>query len=194
MTNNLLSLLKTEFLNRFRLGTIRNERNKKVKYRNIAMGVLYIFLAIVLAGYCFAISYGYSYLGMSYVVPGYALMITSIVILFFTFLKTNGILFSTRDYDMLTAFPIKTIRGNENAYCRVLLAWTGSCSCTNNINKNKTLLTIKRVESRFFTIDYLLKMSFTSGCTRLRIFLMSSDTVRCLMPSSSAISCWVAPS
>ena len=32
MTNNLLSLLKTEFLNRFRLGTIRNERNKKVKY------------------------------------------------------------------------------------------------------------------------------------------------------------------
>ena len=108
MTNNLLSLLKTEFLNRFRLGTIRNERNKKVKYRYIAMGVLYIFLAIVLAGYCFAISYGYSYLGMSYVVPGYALMITSIVILFFTFLKTNGILFSTRDYDMLTAFPIKT--------------------------------------------------------------------------------------
>ena len=108
MTNNLLSLLKTEFLNRFRLGTIRNERNKKVKYRYIAMGVLYIFLAIVLAGYCFGISYGYSYLGMSYVVPGYALMITSIVILFFTFLKTNGILFSTRDYDMLTAFPIKT--------------------------------------------------------------------------------------
>ena len=89
MTNNLLSLLKTEFLNRFRLGTIRNERNKKVKYRYIAMGVLYIFLAIVLAGYCFAISYGYSYLGMSYVVPGYALMITSIVILFFTFFKNQ---------------------------------------------------------------------------------------------------------
>ena len=108
MTNNLLSLLKTDFLNRFRLGTIRNERNKKVKYRYIAMGVLYIFLAIVLAGYCFGISYGYSYLGMSYVVPGYALMITSIIILFFTFLKTNGILFSARDYDMLTAFPIKT--------------------------------------------------------------------------------------
>ena len=43
MTNNLLSLLKTEFLNRFRLGTIRNERNKKVKYRYIAMGVLYIY-------------------------------------------------------------------------------------------------------------------------------------------------------
>ena len=84
MTNNLLSLLKTEFLNRFRLGTIRNERNKKVKYRYIVMGVLYIFLAIVLAGYCFGISYGYSYLGMSYVVPGYALMITSIVILFFS--------------------------------------------------------------------------------------------------------------
>ena len=42
MTNNLLSLLKTDFLNRFRLGTIRNERNKKVKYRYIAMGVLYI--------------------------------------------------------------------------------------------------------------------------------------------------------
>ena len=63
------------------------KRNKKVKYRYIAMGVLYIFLAIVLAGYCFGISYGYSYLGMSYVVPGYALMITSIVILFFTFLK-----------------------------------------------------------------------------------------------------------
>lgn len=30
MTNNLLSLLKTEFLNRFRLGTIRNERNKRL--------------------------------------------------------------------------------------------------------------------------------------------------------------------
>ena len=29
MTNNLLSLLKTEFLNRFRLGTIRNEKKQK---------------------------------------------------------------------------------------------------------------------------------------------------------------------
>ncbi|MDO5402425.1 MAG: hypothetical protein Q4F11_03210, partial [Eubacteriales bacterium] len=108
MPDNLLALLKTDFLNRFRLGTIRHERNKKVKYRYIAMGILYIFLAIVLAGYCFGISYGYSYLGMSYVVPGYALMITSIVILLFTFLKTSGILFGARDYDMLTAFPIKT--------------------------------------------------------------------------------------
>lgn len=65
-------------------------------------------VAVVMAGYSFALAYGFGYMGMAEVVPGYAITITAFVTLFFTFFKTNGFLFAYGDYDLLMALPIRT--------------------------------------------------------------------------------------
>lgn len=108
MAGNLITLLKTEFMNRFRIQTFLHEKDIRKKYRNIAIYVSFLLLVIVMGVYFYGLSYGYGTLGMSHVIPGYALTVASIVILIFTFIKTNGILFGTRDYDILMSLPIKT--------------------------------------------------------------------------------------
>lgn len=108
MTNNLAALLKLEFIHRFGLGTFSYEKDTKKRNRSLSMAVLMVLVVIIMGGYCFGMSYGFGYIGISGVVPAYGLTISSLVVLMFTFLKTNGVLFASRDYDMLMALPIKT--------------------------------------------------------------------------------------
>lgn len=108
MESKLFTLVYTGFLGRLSINNLRFEKDLKKRNKTIGLLLVYIFVGVVLAAYCFMISYGYGMMGLSRIVPGYALMITSIITLMFTFLKTNGVLFGARDYDMLMAFPIKT--------------------------------------------------------------------------------------
>lgn len=107
MPNKLWTLLSIQFLNKSSLNRIRHEADSKKRNRSIAMMLVLVFVAVIMAGYCFAISYGFGYMGMSEVVPGYALTITAMVTLIFTFFKTNGYLFAFKDYDLLMALPVK---------------------------------------------------------------------------------------
>lgn len=108
MSNNLITLLKIEQINRFGFHALSHEKDKKKKYRTLALMIVVGFVILMMAGYCFGLAYAFGHLGISEVVPGYALTISSLVIMFFTFFKANGILFASRDYDMLMAFPIQT--------------------------------------------------------------------------------------
>lgn len=108
MESKLFTLVHTEFLRQFRINTLRHEKNPKERRKAIGMTLIYIFLGVILAFYCYGIAYGFCSMGLSEIVPGYALTITSVITLLFTFFKTNGVLFCSRDYDMLMALPIRT--------------------------------------------------------------------------------------
>lgn len=108
MEGKLPALVRTDFFGRLGIQTLRWEKDPKKRRRAIGMAILYLIVGVVLAGYCFAIAYGLGYMGMGNIIPGYALTITSVITLIFTFLKSNGILFGARDYDLLMAFPLRT--------------------------------------------------------------------------------------
>lgn len=108
MESKLFALVHTGLLRQFSINTLCHEKNPKVRRKKIGMTVAYVIVGVVLALYCYGIAYGLCFMGLSEIVPGYALTITSIITLIFTFFKTNGVLFGSRDYDMLMAFPIKT--------------------------------------------------------------------------------------
>lgn len=108
MESKLWILVQIRFLGQFGINTLRYEKDAKKRGRAWGLAAAYTLVSVVLIGYCFAIAYGFGYLGMSEVVPGYALTITSIVTLLFTFLKTNGVLFGAKDYDLLMSLPVKT--------------------------------------------------------------------------------------
>lgn len=108
MQNKLWILLRAQFLNKSGLNAFRHETDRKKKNRILGMGIAMGFVAVVMAGYSFGFAYGFGYLGMAEVVPGYAITISALVTLVFTFFKTNGFLFAYRDYDLLMALPVRT--------------------------------------------------------------------------------------
>ncbi|NCB92736.1 MAG: permease [Clostridia bacterium] len=103
-----MTLLRMQLLSRSGINAFRYEKDRKKKNRTLMVGIAVGIAIAVMIGYCFAIGYGLGYLGLAEVIPGYALTITGIVNLMFTFIKTNGFLFAYRDYDLLMALPYRT--------------------------------------------------------------------------------------
>lgn len=108
MRSNLGTLLKAELNNHIRMNALLRERDLNKKNKSIALAAILLILYLMLGGYCFILANTFGKMNLSKVIPGYALSITSLITLFFTFTKTNGVLFGTKDYDMLMAFPIKS--------------------------------------------------------------------------------------
>lgn len=110
MKNSTLILLKTQFLNQSGLNDLRYEKDKKKKSRSILLTITMSVVVLILALYCFGMGYGLGSIGLVLVIPGYAFTLTSLLVMFFTIFKSNGILFAFKDYDMLMALPVKTTK------------------------------------------------------------------------------------
>lgn len=100
MKNKCLLLLKVQIQNM--------APKKKWGAKQIFLAAMYGILLAMLASYSFGLSFGLGFLKMEEIVPGCAVIVPGIVIFFFTMLKTNGIMFAYKDYDMLMALPIPT--------------------------------------------------------------------------------------
>ena len=99
--SNFINLTKVQVLTLFPKG-------KKQKRSMLLLGLLYFAIAIFIAFYSAIFSLLFCVMGSPEVVPAFFYTITSIVILVTTVLKTSGLLFNNRDYELLTALPIKT--------------------------------------------------------------------------------------
>lgn len=107
MQSNIFTLLRADFLKQSGINILRYERDSKKKNRAVGMAVIYIFVGIIMVVYSFAFSFGMGSVGMSDVIPGYSLTITALITLFFSFFKTNGVMFASHDYNMLISLPIR---------------------------------------------------------------------------------------
>lgn len=107
MKNNILLLCKVQFFEQFKLNEFRS-RNSKYRNRFLLMLVTTIVLSVTLMTYSYMIGVSFSQMGLSNILPVYGLVISSLLTLFFTILKTNGTLFAFKDYEMVMSLPIKT--------------------------------------------------------------------------------------
>jgi len=60
----------------------------------------------VLAFYIGAVTYGYIYIGLEDLLPAYLVMLSSIIILFFSIFKAGSVIFQKNAYDELASLPI----------------------------------------------------------------------------------------
>lgn len=81
---------------------------KKWGVKQIFLAAIYVMLLVMLASYSFGLAFGLGFLGMEELVPGCAVILPGIVTFFFSMLKTNGILFAYKDYEMLMSLPVPT--------------------------------------------------------------------------------------
>lgn len=100
MTSKCLLLFQTQ---------LRNELGHKRTSKGSNMAVFGLIIIIIMIGaYSYSLSYGLGSLGMAEVIPSYGVALTGLITLFFTALKTNGVLFAYKEYDMLMSLPVKT--------------------------------------------------------------------------------------
>lgn len=92
MKNKTWLLFKIQLINQYRVNKM------------YPLGML--ILAALFAGYSFSVAYGLGLVGMAGLIPAYAVTSGGIAAFFFTLLKTNGLLFGYRDYELLMSLPV----------------------------------------------------------------------------------------
>ncbi|MEK4744828.1 MULTISPECIES: putative ABC transporter permease subunit [unclassified Bacillus (in: firmicutes)] len=107
MNTNSLGLLKIRLITQLGLNTFKYEKDKKKKQNKILLSASIALVGVLLMLYCGASAYGLVKLGMSEIIPVYALVISSVLTLFFTIFKANGEIFAFKDYDLLMSLPIR---------------------------------------------------------------------------------------
>ncbi|MFA9378515.1 MAG: hypothetical protein ACERKZ_17475 [Lachnotalea sp.] len=107
MKNNGVILFQLLLENQFRINEMKEKHNKHRKHA-IAVGISMVVIIIMLAGYSFALGFSLGRMGIGQVIPSYGITIVSVITLFFTVFKSNGIIFGFKDYEMLVSLPIKT--------------------------------------------------------------------------------------
>lgn len=99
-------LVKNRLIAQLGINVFRYEKDTHKRNSKIATTVAIIICLIMIAGYSGGMAYGYAYLGLTELIPGIALVISSLITLFFTMFKANGELFGFKDYDMVMSLPV----------------------------------------------------------------------------------------
>lgn len=107
MTNSLL-LLKIQLLNLFSYNRVVHSKDPKEKRKLLFYLAMMCLVAVMVVGYSFSLAYGYAYMGMTDMLPLIMMTVTSVVVMVTTFLKSNGLLFGLKDYDMVMSLPVKS--------------------------------------------------------------------------------------
>lgn len=88
------------------INVFRYEKDKRKRTNKIITAAVILVCLVMAVGYCGAMAYGYVSVGLSQLIPGIALVISSLMTLFFTMFKAHGELFGFKDYDMVMSLPI----------------------------------------------------------------------------------------
>lgn len=100
-------LLKAQILNFFPINELREPGNKK-KNTAVILGFGILTLILFLCVYNILIAKTLIQAGEQELIPAYMVSISGFAILFLTMFRSNGILFGSKDIDILTALPVKS--------------------------------------------------------------------------------------
>lgn len=100
-------LLAINLLKSFGINEVIYTKDNKKKVSSVLLGFCFLLVGFSMVFYIGISAYSLCYIGAADIVPAYMLALTSLIILFFTMLKTNGVIFQKNHYDMLAAMPIK---------------------------------------------------------------------------------------
>lgn len=99
-------LFKNRLMAQLGINVFRYEKDAHKRKMKIAITIIIAVCLLVFVIYCGSAAYGYAYLGMTALIPGVAMVITSLISMFFTIFKANGDLFAFRDYEKVLSLPI----------------------------------------------------------------------------------------
>ncbi len=99
-------LVRNRLIAQLGINVFRYEKDAHKKHVKVAVTIIVAICLMFFSLYCGAAAYGYGILGMTDLIPGIAMAVSSIVALFFTIFKANGDLFGYQDYELILSLPI----------------------------------------------------------------------------------------
>ena len=99
-------LVKNRLIAQLGINVFRYEKDTHKRKSKVVVMVAVFVCFMVFVSYCGGMAYGYAYLGLKELIPGIAMVISSLITLFFTMFKANGELFGFKDYDMVISLPV----------------------------------------------------------------------------------------
>ena len=87
MIRQIKYLSELQLKNLYGLNVFKHTKDKKVKQRTIGLGFAMLLVVLMMVAYIGMAAYGYIMIGMAEVLPAYLIMLSSLVILFFTVFK-----------------------------------------------------------------------------------------------------------
>lgn len=104
--NRTFLLLKAQAVNYFSLNEIFGQNGRKRGSAFITAAGIFTLL-LFLCGYNVLTAAALVSMGQQDLIPAYMVAVSSFIILVFTLLRSNGILFGSRDYEMLCTLPLE---------------------------------------------------------------------------------------
>lgn len=101
-------LLKMQMYYLFGINRLLHSHNQKEKASLLAIGAAGILLVGILLFMSCSVSLVFASAGLISLLPTLMLISYSVFVLFLTFLKSQGFLIGTKDYDMLISFPVNS--------------------------------------------------------------------------------------
>lgn len=106
MLKQICNMTKLQLENIYGINVYRFTKDKKGKKKKTALIFAYAFLIVWAAFYAGGMAYGYIFMGLAELLPAYLIMLSSLVILFFSIFKAGSIIFQKNAYDILASLPI----------------------------------------------------------------------------------------
>lgn len=104
--NSLRCLLRVQLLGAFGIGRLLNEREPKARRKLVMAAVGVALLALLAAGYAWAVGSVLAAVGAAGALPALAVAVSGAGCVFSTFAKANGLLFGFKDFDLVVTMPV----------------------------------------------------------------------------------------
>lgn len=99
-------LVKNRLMAQLGINIFLYEKDTHKRNGKIVTTAAIAFCFIVMVSYCGIMAYGYAHLGLTELIPGISMVMSSLITLVFTMFKTNGEFFGFKDFDMVMSFPV----------------------------------------------------------------------------------------
>ena len=106
MLKQIQKLTALQLCNLFGINEVRYTKDKKKKDNFILLTLAWILVGAMILAYIALLSFGMIEVGMSEILPMYLYMITSLIILIFSFFKAGGVIFQMKNFEILLSLPI----------------------------------------------------------------------------------------
>ena len=106
MLKQIQKLTALQLCNLFGINEARYTKDKKKKDNFILLTLAWILVGAMILAYIALLSFGMIEVGMSEILPMYLYMITSLIILVFSFFKAGGVIFQMKNFEILLSLPI----------------------------------------------------------------------------------------
>ncbi len=106
MLRQIKNLSKLQLCNLFGLNVLRHTKDKKTKFKSVALGLVWALLILMIASYVGGYAYVFMLMDMSDILPAFLIAISSMIIFFFGIFKAGSVIFQKNSYDILCSLPV----------------------------------------------------------------------------------------